>query len=278
MNKKLFLFLIALTFIAGHSNVYSADSLPMPNTIGWEALGDTQLSYWQTNKMAISAGALAGMWTLGLSEEFGSNNILLNGGLALGAALTVGYREHGNCTKKISKADSLINGKEKGIASSYRRLFAEIDNPENAILLISNKSNKDFPRNKYTCEDDLSIYSAQEVEDFKSSVGETGVGELPEGVVLPQPKARFSCSNFLELSHLTSKEYDQPIFNGANMTILNRVEIVTTKVYLAILGLPEEDKRNESYFLASHRVWYDQPNRRFTYLKPRIQDDQVALD
>ncbi len=266
MNKKLFI--IMLAFIAGHSNVYSANS--EPKQLGWQKLEDTQFDDGRSMSLAIGTGAIAGVATglgaAGLFKALGNDVTSLTAavpiaGLSIFAAQQAGCNMYAYCKREISKENKRINGEYSsgGIVPVYNKFLDHANDNDNVIhckngyyddkeLLVLNQSQIEWwetPQNSYLREHQYS-------------------GNNPERYSFRLPKTEPQEDNWFK-SFVLGKH---------NKKIVARVEAAMNNVRDAVKDLPKEKKKEEvegnDISRDYYQIWFDSSTEKFTYVKPEL--------
>ena len=267
MNKKLLI--IALAFIAGHSNVYSADN-PRDNAeymklfsalnaartrfnqsnselLGLNTIGELD-TYWQPKKFALGAGALGGLGALGLSKALGNEATSLKGvGPAFITVVLVGSLVHQYCKEKLASLDYIItNERNEGFNSiAYNKFVRELDEPGRRILCKQDNGNR------------LRILNDSEWEQYKENLSEEGEEDLDQ----PEVLSEFHCGLFQkqvgELDELinTRSWCDWLVIGGKNMKIVKDSQKASENLRAALEGAPERS--------SFYRVKIDQATKKF---------------
>ena len=264
MNKKLFI--ITVAFIAGNSNVYSADeSNQLSNRLGWEKLKNTRLdTTWQPLHVASAPGAASFVGVAGLSGVFG-NEITTSVGLGLLTGCCAIYYARQQSHQKIIEEDTRLNGPEGssrfGLVDEYNAFLSRASNKDSVIFY---DNSIDRYENILWGIGDLVVCDKQKLERHNKKREKRDCSSLP---------SRYEV--FRYTSYKQPQEIDMArlkVLGEHNIKIVEGVEAAMNKVRKAVSELPEEKKEKEvegnDISERFYQIWPDSSTGKFTEVNP----------
>ena len=248
-----------LAFIAGYSNVYSAEKqLSISKVLGLRQVDEID-RFCQPKKFGAGFGAIAAVGVGGLLKAFGSETTA-SIGLGVGAGAAAGYFAHQYCKGKIADLDEIDNRQHEGFnLTACNQFVKELDTIPSSDRVIQFKDQRlgVISGGAFEVDAQLRIYDASKLKKDQSEVKE---GKDVDAI---DPLSKFHCFEFeKKIDKLIKKNsWFRIVIGQKNTIILDDLKQNSDNILVA-LGMLSTVANNSWY-----RINFDPKNKKFVVAK-----------